>query len=57
MIVVCDASPLIGLARIGKVGLLAQLFGKVVVPEAVWDEIYRASGPNHAIFPPDPEHR
>jgi uncharacterized protein len=39
MIVVADASPLIALCRIGKVELLHQLFGLLVVPDAVWQEV------------------
>ena len=39
MIVVSDASPLITLARVGRLDLLAALYGRVIVPEAVWREI------------------
>ena len=39
MIVVADSSPLISLARIGKLHLLEAVFGRVVVPQAVWDEV------------------
>ena len=39
MIVVSDASPLVTLARIGRLELLAVLYGRVIVPEAVWQEI------------------
>lgn len=39
MIVVTDASPLIALARIGRVDLLRSLFGKRVLPHAVWREV------------------
>jgi predicted nucleic acid-binding protein len=39
MIVVAGSSPLIGLCRIGKVQLLREVFGRVIVPEAVWREI------------------
>ena len=38
MSVVSDASPLINLARIGKLGLLRQLYGELIIPEAVWQE-------------------
>lgn len=36
---VCDSSTLIGLAKIGKVGLLKELFDTVYLPQAVWDEV------------------
>jgi len=35
MSVVSNASPLINLARVGQLDLLAQLYGELVVPEAV----------------------
>ena len=39
MIVVSDSSPLITLARIGRLALLADLFDKILVPSAVYDEV------------------
>lgn len=42
MIVVSDSSPLIALARIGRLDLLRLLYGSIVVPEAVWHEIVHA---------------
>lgn len=39
MIVVCDASPVIALAAIGRLELLPALYGEVVLPHAVRDEI------------------
>ena len=39
MSVVSNASPLIGLARIGKLELLQQLYGELVIPEAVEHEV------------------
>lgn len=39
MIVVSDASPLINLSRIGKIELLHRLFGALVIPAAVWNEV------------------
>jgi predicted nucleic acid-binding protein len=39
MIVVADTGPLISLAVIDKLDLLNVLFGKVVIPEAVWHEL------------------
>lgn len=43
MIVVSDAGPLIALSRIGKIGILRELFGNVIIPQAVWNEVV-ASG-------------
>jgi predicted nucleic acid-binding protein len=37
--IVSNASPLIHLARIGQLDLLHQLYGELVVPEAVWYEV------------------
>jgi len=39
MTVVSDASPLINLARIGQLDLLRQLYGTMLLPEAVWQEV------------------
>jgi len=39
MIVVADSSPLIALSRIGRLELLRDLFGRLVIPEAVWREV------------------
>ncbi len=39
MSVVSNASPLISLARIGKLDLLRQLYGELFIPEAVWHEV------------------
>ena len=38
MIVVSDTTPLIGLASIGRLGLLQELFDEVYIPQAVFDE-------------------
>ena len=35
MKIVSNASPLINLARIGKLGILRELYGELIVPEAV----------------------
>lgn len=45
MIVVSDSSPLIALARVGHFRLLQSLFGEVLVPGAVWDEVVQAGRP------------
>lgn len=39
MTVVCDASTLIALARIGQLDILAQIGEQVVIPTAVYDEV------------------
>ena len=39
MIVVSDATPLIGLAKIGQLVLLQDMFGEVLVPQAVYNEV------------------
>lgn len=39
MSIVSNASALINLARIGKLDLLRQLYGELIVPEAVWREV------------------
>ena len=38
-IIIADSSPLIGLARIGRLGLLPQLGRRIIVPRAVWTEV------------------
>jgi len=47
MIVVADSSPLIALCRIGRLELLHDLFGQLVIPDAVWQEVV-ASPPGKA---------
>ncbi len=37
--VVSDSSPLVNLARIGRLDLLPGLFSHLVVPDAVWEEV------------------
>lgn len=39
MIVVADATPLIALAKIGKLFLLQPLFGTLHIPPAVYEEV------------------
>lgn len=41
MEIVSNSGPLISLARIGRLDLLPELFGKVVVPTAVFQELTR----------------
>lgn len=47
MIVVADSSPLIALCRIGRLKLLHDLFGQLIIPDAVWQEV-SASHPGKA---------
>lgn len=37
--IVSDSSPLISLARIGKLDLLHRLYGELLIPQAVWREL------------------
>jgi len=39
LIVVSDSSPLMNLAGIGRLYLVHEQFGKVIIPASVWDEI------------------
>ncbi len=39
MIVISDTTPLNYLVLIGQQGLLARLFGHVIIPRAVWTEL------------------
>lgn len=43
MIVVSDTTPLLYLARVGRLDLLGDLYGEVVAPQTVWDELVEAS--------------
>lgn len=43
MIVVADATPLIALAKIGRLALLHDLFGEISIPEAVTSEVTLAA--------------
>jgi predicted nucleic acid-binding protein len=45
MLVVADTTPLRYLTAIGEVGLLPTIFGKVLIPPAVWNELTAASTP------------
>ena len=42
MIVVSDTSPITTLLKIGKVDLLHKLYGEVLIPEAVRDELFKS---------------
>jgi predicted nucleic acid-binding protein len=44
-IVIADSSCFIGLSKIGQLNILPQLFGKIIIPEAVYYEVViRGSG-------------
>jgi uncharacterized protein len=45
VIVVVNTSPLILLAKIGRLDLLARLYNQVVIPQAVWAELREKQGP------------
>ncbi len=45
LLVVADTSPIRYLVEIGHIGLVPQLFGKVLIPEAVYDELSHPSAP------------
>jgi len=42
MLVVSDTTPLLYLARVGRLDLLCELYVEVVVPQTVWDELVEA---------------
>ena len=39
MRIVSNSSPIINLVRIAKLGLLCELYGELIIPEAVWQEV------------------
>ena len=43
-LIIADASPLIGLAKIDRLGLLPALASQVLIPHAVWREVVTAGG-------------
>ena len=47
--IVADAGPLIALARIGQIELLRRIYGEVLIPSAVLDELALSSGRPGAI--------
>ncbi len=40
MIVVCNSSPIIALASVNKLNILKTLFSKVIIPKAVYQEVF-----------------
>jgi predicted nucleic acid-binding protein len=45
MIVIADTTPLHYLVLIDRVQILPQLYGRVLIPLAVWDELQRPETP------------
>ncbi|MGA3170741.1 MAG: DUF3368 domain-containing protein [Chthoniobacteraceae bacterium] len=43
MIVIADSSPLIAMGRIGQLEILHAVFGQLLVPDAVWQEVVEAA--------------
>jgi len=39
MIVISDTSPISNLFLIGHLNLLPKIFGKIIIPQTVWDEL------------------
>lgn len=39
MLIVSDTTPLISLLKAGQIGLLQKLFGKIIIPDAVYNEL------------------
>lgn len=50
MIVVSDTSPITSLAGIGRLDLLQQLYSRVIIPQAVYDEMVRVGKAVRGIF-------
>ena len=46
MKVVSNTSPLIGLAKIGRLDILEQLFQRIMIPRTVYDEFFQAATPS-----------
>jgi predicted nucleic acid-binding protein len=44
MIVVCNSTPLIALAKINQLKLLKEFFEEIFIPEEVYDEVVRRGG-------------
>lgn len=41
MKVICNSGPLIALSKVGKLEVLKKLFGEIIIPEAVWNELVK----------------
>lgn len=47
MIIVSNTSPINYLILIGHINLLPELFGAIIIPQAVYSELSDASAPSH----------
>lgn len=50
MSVICNATPLINFAAINRLDILQAVFGKVIIPQAVYDETTNSNFPNSQII-------
>ncbi|PSB04956.1 DUF3368 domain-containing protein [Merismopedia glauca] len=50
MTVICNATPLINFAAINRLDILQAVFGKVTIPQAVYDETTDSNFPNSQII-------
>lgn len=41
MLIVSDTTPIITLLKAGQIGLLQRMFGKIIIPDAVYQELTR----------------
>jgi predicted nucleic acid-binding protein len=48
VIIVADTTPIHYLSLIGEVEILKELFGRVIIPQAVFDELHRDRTPQLA---------
>lgn len=55
MRIVSDTSPLINLAAIGRIDLLEQVFGEILISDAVYREIIRGGGGKRGFLKADHE--
>ena len=39
MIVIANSTPLITLSKVGKLNLLKDIFGEIIIPQGVYDEV------------------
>lgn len=51
MIIVSDTTPISELTKVGQLNLLHDLFGQVVVPKEVYDELLEGNHPATSVVP------
>jgi len=51
MIVVSDTTPISELAKVGHLNLLGELYGQVLIPQEVFNEVTTGSHPAVAVVP------